>query len=219
MPWHENQDCQLRSPAYFMHLMEGLSHGVMPRDKKCHQPRQVLLKFRADLTSPCRNGLHPLTGAASLANPSTVKVRHWGHPGLMAIDYSRYVIVPFCSCSLSFTSFFSSCNSHFIIFHVSLSIVLSSGFMCMFVICRFCGLPGPSGCPLQSEPMGIFWRRWELFGSRSDGEQPASLEIVGKQMTRWLWRKHPSHVPCAGSIQHRMAELMRSGGSKGWDWN
>ncbi|CAL1127825.1 unnamed protein product [Cladocopium goreaui] len=34
---------------------------------------QVLLKFRADLDSPCHNGLTPLTGVASLANPETVK--------------------------------------------------------------------------------------------------------------------------------------------------
>jgi hypothetical protein len=41
---------------------------------RCNPPRQVLLKFRADLDSPCRNGLTPLTGVASLANPETVKV-------------------------------------------------------------------------------------------------------------------------------------------------
>ena len=41
-------------------------------------PAQVLLRFRADLDSPCRNGLTPLTGVASLANPETVKERSKG---------------------------------------------------------------------------------------------------------------------------------------------
>eukprot|EP00913_Durusdinium_trenchii_P002296 g2120.t1 len=36
---------------------------------------EVLLRFRADLHSPCSNGLTPLTGAASLANPQTVQAQ------------------------------------------------------------------------------------------------------------------------------------------------
>ena len=50
-------------------------HVLLLPSLQTSKRQQVLLQFRADLDSPCRNGLTPLTGVASLANPETVKER------------------------------------------------------------------------------------------------------------------------------------------------